>query len=88
MRKYEELNFMSIDVPTYTDVTSFIYVDTNTDENASLRQLINEDAIYIASVMAEKYNLKIGDMMILRTQSGNKPFIIANVVVVSITKAF
>lgn len=79
--KYEELNFMSIDVPTYTDVTSFIYVDTNTDENASLQQLINEDAIYITSVMAEKYNLKIGDMMILRTQSGNKPFIIANVVV-------
>ena len=79
--KYEELNFMSIDVPTYIDVTSFIYVDTNTDENASLEQLINADAIYITSVMAEKYNLKIGDVMVLRTQSGDKSFRIANVVV-------
>jgi len=79
--KYESLTFMAIDTPTYIKVSDFIFSESNTDEQASIEKLVTEDAIFISSVIAEKYGLQIGDYMPLRTRSGVKPFIIANVVV-------
>lgn len=79
--KFDTLTFMAIDVPTYTEVTKFIFAESNTDEQVSINRLISEDTIFISSVIAEKYGLNIGDIMKLRTQSGIKSFYIANVVV-------
>ena len=79
--KYESLTFMAIDTPNYIKVTDFIFSDSDTDKQGSIEKLVTEDAIFITSVIAEKYGLQIGEYMPLRTQSGVKPFYIANVVV-------
>lgn len=79
--KYESLTFMAIDTPNYIKVTDFIFSESDTDEQASIEKLVSEDAIFISSVVAEKYDLQIGSHMPLRTQSGVKPYYVANVVV-------
>ena len=79
--KSESLTFMAIDTPNYIKVTNFIFNESDTDKQASIKKLVTEDAIFISSVVAEKYGLQIGDTMPLHTRSGVKPFYIANVVV-------
>ena len=79
--KYESLTFMAIDTPNYIKVTDFIFSESDTDKQGSIEKLVNEDAIFISSVIAEKYGLQIGNYMKLRTRSGVKPYYIANVVV-------
>ncbi len=79
--KYEPLTFMAIDTPNYVKVSNFIFNESGKDNQASIKQLASEDAIFISSVVAERYGLQIGDQMPLRTRSGVRPFLIANVVV-------
>jgi putative ABC transport system permease protein len=79
--KDEQLVFMGIDPDTYMRVTSFVFNDSQTDVQAVYRQLAGGNAVFISSVLAEKYGLVVGDMLRVQTRRGIKNFTVAAVVV-------
>jgi putative ABC transport system permease protein len=62
-------------------VTSFVFGDSETDPEQAVERLAAGDAIFISSVLAEKYGLQAGDSLSLRTRSGVQDFEIAGIVV-------
>jgi putative ABC transport system permease protein len=78
--KTENLVFMGIDTETYDKVTSFVFSDSQVDGEAAYQQLKKEKAIFISSVLSEKYGLMAGDTLRLRTRNGEQEFNIAAVV--------
>lgn len=77
----EEITFMAVDPPTYVRVTNFVFSDSDADETAALEKLNAGSAVFVSSVVAEKYDLAAGDMVWLKTRSGLKDFEVAEVVV-------
>lgn len=80
-RDTESLTFMAIDVPSYIQVTGFVFSDSAVDKNEALSKLNSGGAVFVSSVLAEKFNLDSGDQILLRTNIGLKPFEVAAVVV-------
>ena len=78
--KTEDLVFMGVDTETYNNVTSFVFSDSQADGEAAYKRLSEGKALFISSVLAEKYGLKPGDTLRLRTRSGEQDFSIAAVV--------
>ena len=78
--KTEDLVFMGVDTETYNHVTSFVFSDSQADGEAAYKRLSEGKALFISSVLAEKYGLKPGDTLRLRTRSGEQDFSIAAVV--------
>jgi putative ABC transport system permease protein len=79
--KSEKAMFRAIDPASYTRITSFIFSQALPDAQSSLAALAQGDAVFISSVIAEKYGLKAGDKITLATKLGLRPFQIAAVVV-------
>lgn len=79
--KEEMLTFMAVDPGSYSQVTSFLFDQVETTEQAALERLNQGDAVYISSVLAEKFGLKPGDAIVLRTKTGENAFHVAGVVV-------
>lgn len=77
----QEISFIGVDPTSYTRVTRFVFSDSQTDEQAALQQLAGGNVVFLSSVLAEKYDLKVGNMMRLRTPAGVQDFKIAAVVV-------
>jgi putative ABC transport system permease protein len=77
----ETLTFMAVDPGSYSRVTSFLFDQVETTEQAALERLDRGNAVYISSVLAEKSGLGPGDEFILRTKTGANAFYIAGVVV-------
>jgi putative ABC transport system permease protein len=77
----QELVFMAVDPDTYSQVTTFVFSDSQTDVQAAYRQLAEGKAVFISSVLAEKYGLQPGNLLRLRTRSGLQDFTIAAIVV-------
>lgn len=77
----ENINFMALEPITYTQVTRFVFSDSNTIPETIINQLQQGGYVLISSVIAEKYDLSPGDTVSLRTRSGFKDFNIAAVVV-------
>ena len=77
----EQINFMAIDPVAYAQVTQFVFSDDTANTEAVVRRLQQGDAVLISSVLSEKYGLKPGDTVQLRTRSGYHPFEIAAIVV-------
>ena len=77
----ENLVFMGVDTETYDRVTSFVFSDSQTDAEAAYRQLAEGNALFVSSVLAEKYDLRVGDTLRLRTRHGLHDFTVAAVVV-------
>ena len=77
----EDLIFMGVDTDTYDRVTSFVFSDSQTDAKAVYRQLTDGDALFVSSVLAEKYDLHEGDLLRLRTRRGSHDFKVVAVVV-------
>ncbi|MFN2197869.1 MAG: ABC transporter permease [Anaerolineales bacterium] len=80
-RTRETLVFMAIDPGAHSRVTSFVFSKDQTDPEQALQQLAAGDAVFISSVLAEKYGLGTGDNIELRTRTGDHAFQIAGVVV-------
>jgi putative ABC transport system permease protein len=76
-----KLNFMAVDVNAYTEVTNFVFSGTQTDTDQAIKRLADEPTVFISSVLADKYNLKVGDSVTLRSRSGYREFEIVGVVV-------
>jgi putative ABC transport system permease protein len=77
----EKLNFMAMDVRAYTTVTNFVFSGDQTDPETAVNRLADEPTVFISSVLAEKYNLKVGDTVTLKSRSGYREFEIVGVVV-------
>lgn len=77
----ENLVFMGVDPATYLRVTGFVFSDSQVDAAAATRQLMAGNTLFISSVLAEKHDLQPGDVLRLRTRSGDQDFHIAAVVV-------
>ena len=77
----EAITFMAVDPPSYSKVTSFVFSGENVDPALALQRLSQGQAVFISSVLAEKYDLKVGDSIELRTRSGMRSFEVAAVVV-------
>ena len=77
----ETINFMAIDPAVHGKVTGFVFSDEQTDTAQALGRLAKGDAVFVSSVLSEKYGLRTGDSVILRTRSGLRDFEIAAVVV-------
>jgi len=77
----ESITFMAVDPVSYSKVTSFVFSGDNVDPAQALRRLSMGQAVFISSVVAEKYDLHVGDSIELRTRSGMRSFEVAAVVV-------
>lgn len=77
----EEINIMAIDPVSYARVTEFVFSDSDIDPQSAIQTLIKGNTVFISSVLAEKYSLKNGESIILRTRQGYRPFVISAIVV-------
>lgn len=80
-QKQEQVMFRAIDPPSYSQITSFIFSQAIPDAQGSLATLAQGEAVFISSVIAEKYGLNAGDTVTLVTKLGERPFKVAAVVV-------
>ncbi|MFL7869350.1 MAG: ABC transporter permease [Anaerolineales bacterium] len=77
----ETINFMAIDVAAYSRVTNFVFSGEQVDPKQALERLQAGRAVFVSTVLAEKYNLTPGGVISLKTRRGYKDFQIAGVVV-------
>ncbi len=77
----EWLIFTGLDPESHEQVTSFIFAAGQGDPAQLLNRLTAGDAIFISSVLSERYGLKKGDTLRLSTKRGKHDFEIAAVVV-------
>jgi putative ABC transport system permease protein len=77
----ESLSFMAVDPASYRRVTSFVFAANQGDPDQLLERLAAGDAVFISSVLSEKYGLGQGDSIRLETRRGERDFEIAGVVV-------
>ncbi len=75
------LSFMAIEPLPYSQVTHFVFSDSRVNESTVQQQLVQGNAILISNVLAERYQLKTGDTLKLRTVSGWQDFVIVGEVV-------
>ena len=77
----EKIMFRGIDPASYSQITNFIFSEAIPDEAGAMDALAKGEAVFISSVIAEKYGLEAGDSVVLATHLGKRPFYIAAVVV-------
>jgi len=75
------LTFMAVDPPSYRRVTSFVFASSQVDPDRLLERLAAGDAVFISSVLSEKYGLQQDDTIRLATRRGERDFTVAAVVV-------
>jgi putative ABC transport system permease protein len=77
-KDWETVNFMAFDPASYTQVTSFVFSQSNAQ---SLNNLAGGGHVFISSVIAEKQGLAPGDQLLVKTRLGETPFTVAAVIV-------
>ncbi|MCC6298344.1 MAG: ABC transporter permease [Anaerolineales bacterium] len=77
----ESLALTAVDPSSYSQVTTFAFTDSDGDPADFMTQLAGGDTIFVSSVLAEKYGLKQGDILTLKTRRGERDFRIAAIVV-------
>ena len=77
----ETINFMAFDVAAYSRVTNFVFSGEQVDPQRAIERLSAGRAVFVSTVLAERYNLSPGETISLKTRRGLKDFEIAGVVV-------
>jgi putative ABC transport system permease protein len=77
----EKVVFTAFDPAAYTQVTKFTFSDSSVDQATAIRRLAEGGAVFLSSVLAEKFNVHSGDIIRLRTRSGLRTFVVAAEVV-------
>jgi putative ABC transport system permease protein len=80
-KSIEKINLMAIEPAVYSQVTSFVFSDSGVDVNAALNRLSQGNAVFVSSVLSEKYQLKPGDLVNIKTRQGLRSFEVAAVVI-------
>jgi putative ABC transport system permease protein len=73
----EVVGFMAFDPGAYTQVTQFTFSDSTIDQAGAVRELADGGAIFLSSVLAERFQVRQGDTVYLKTRSGVRPFRVA-----------
>ncbi|HSL85840.1 MAG TPA: FtsX-like permease family protein, partial [Bacteroidales bacterium] len=76
----EQVAFMGIDPIAYSEVTSFVFADDDTDEEAVTEKLSEGGYLVVSEVISSKYGVMEGDRIWLKTVQGNEAFEVAAVV--------
>ncbi len=76
-----QLTFMAIDPLTYQQVTSLVFAAGQGDSGPLIERLAAGDAVFLSSVLSEKYGLEQGDTVRLKTRRGEQDFAVAAIVV-------
>jgi putative ABC transport system permease protein len=79
--KAERLALMAVDPNSYRQVTSFVFSGEQGDPARLAARLDGGNAVFISSVLSEKYGLRQGDTIRLATRRGEHDFDVAAVVV-------
>ncbi|MCZ7569361.1 MAG: ABC transporter permease [Ardenticatenaceae bacterium] len=77
----QDLVFTAVDPATYLRIANFKFASEQGDPTARVAELAEGDALFVSTVLAEKYNLKRGDVVSLETARGVRPFRVAAVIV-------
>lgn len=77
----ESLHFTAIEPRTYRQIADMEFVSVQTDVATSWARLEKGDALFISSVIAERYHLNVGDHLYLLTRRGEHAFEVAAVVI-------
>ena len=77
----ETISIMAVEPQSYTEVTSFTFVQNGSDPLNALNQLAVGDSVFISSVIAEKHDLKPGDSILINTRRGLKDFYVSAIIV-------
>jgi putative ABC transport system permease protein len=77
----ESLTFTALDPSSYSKVASPVFAAGQGDPEQLLNRLAAGDAIFLSSVLSEKYGLQQGDTVRIATRRGEKDFEVAAVVV-------
>lgn len=77
----EQVAFMALDPVSYTRVTHFQFSQTQPEPEVSIQRLSAGNAVFISSVLSEKFGLESGDQVVIQTKTGLHPFEIAGIVV-------
>ncbi len=72
---------IAIDPASYLQVASFKFADQQVDVTARVRELAEEDALFISTTLADRYDLQQGDTIVLETRRGRREFRVAAVIV-------
>jgi putative ABC transport system permease protein len=76
----EKISLMGVDPASYTAITRFVYSDKETDQDKALAELSKGESIFISEVIAEKYGVKVGDQLTLKTRESDRAFTVSAVV--------
>ena len=76
----EKISFMGVDPASYTAITRFVYSSKEVDQDKVLAELSQGGSIFISEVIAQKYGVKVGDQLTLKTRGSNQAFTVAAVV--------
>jgi putative ABC transport system permease protein len=71
---------MAVVPSAHTQVTGFVFSDADTDVEKVIAELDQGGSLFVSSVIAEKFGLKVGDPLWLQTRQGPQSFIIRAVV--------
>ena len=77
----ETINLMAVEPAVYVRVTRFAFSDSQIDTQAALRALADGGAVFVSSVLSEKYGLEVGDIVYIKTRQGMHAFKVAAVVI-------
>jgi len=77
----ETINFMAFDVAAYSRVTNFVFSGEQVEPQQAIERLGAGRAVFVSTVLAERYNLAPGETISLKTRRGLKDFEIAGIVV-------
>jgi putative ABC transport system permease protein len=79
--KADPLLWVGIEPATYSQVGSYVFVDSTVDQATVLARIAEGGAVIISTTLADRYNLDQGDTITLETRRGQQTFEIAAVVI-------
>jgi putative ABC transport system permease protein len=76
----EKISFMAVDPVSYTAVTRFIYSDPEVQAETAISEFSQGGNVFVSSVISEKYGIKQGDQLKIRTRDSEQSFRVAAVI--------
>jgi len=76
----DSIGFEVVDLPSYSEVSGFQFVENAEDEDRILSRLAEGDAVLVSGVLSDEYNVHRGDWVRLRTRRGERDFEVAGIV--------
>ncbi len=76
----EEVDFIGIDPIAYSEVTKFVFVEEDINEEEILDKMAQEGYLLISEVISSKYGVIPGDQISLKTEEGFHDFEVAGII--------